>query len=131
MRRDGSDEIRDGLWARAANMLLGGWLVVSGLAWDVGAAARTDALVVGYLVFVLSTIAIVADGVRALTTLLGGWLLASVWVFPPAHELMRLNTALIGAGMVLLSLVGRRGRLRPLPLRTLLQELELPPSHLR
>lgn len=125
------DEMRDGLWARAANMLLGGWLVVSGLARDVGAAARTDALVVGYLAFVFSTIAVVADGVRALTTLLGAWLLASVWLFPPAHELMRLNTALVGAGMVLLSLVGRRGRLRPLPLRTLLQELEPPRPHLR
>lgn len=121
----------DGLWARAGNLLLGGWLIISALAWDITAPARTDALVVGYLVFVLSVVATLADGVRALNTVLGVWLVASTWIFPPQHALMRLNTVAVGVAIAALSLIGRRGRIRPLPLRTLLHELEPPNPHLR
>jgi len=119
---------QDGLWARAGNLLLSGWLVFSGLAWDVGKQARIDALVVGYLVFVFSVVATVIDEVRALNTLLGVWLLMSVWLLPPAHALMRWNTALVGLAMLLLSLVSSRGRLRPPSLRALLRDLEGPPG---
>ena len=117
----------DGLWARAGNIVLSGWLVVSAIAWDPGAPSRINALVVGYLAFVFSTVATLADGVRTLNTLLGSWLLVSVWVLPSALPLMRLNTALVGACLIVFSLVSRRGAIGPPPVRALLHELE-PPS---
>jgi len=118
----------DGLWARAGNLLLGGWLVISGLAWDAQKQVRIDALVVGYLVFVFSIVATVIDDVRALNTLLGIWLLMSAWLLPPTHALMRWNTAVVGLAMLLLSLVSSRGGLRPPSLRALLRDLEGPPG---
>jgi len=117
----------DGLWARAGNIVLSGWLVVSALAWDAGGPGRINALLVGYLAFVFSTVATLADGVRVLNTLLGSWLLASVWVLPSAPPLMRLNTALVGACLLVFSLISRRGAIGPPPVRALLHELE-PPS---
>jgi hypothetical protein len=106
--------------------LLSGWLVVSAFAWDTGGRARIDAAVVGYLVFVFSTLATLIDEIRVLNTLLGAWLFISVWMVPPAHVLMRWNTALVGLAILLLSLVSDRGRVRPPPLRTLLHDLEWP-----
>jgi hypothetical protein len=124
---EGRTRHQDGLWARAGNLLLSNWLVVSAIAWDVaGSPARINALVVGYLAFTISIAGIVIDGVRALNTLLALWLLASVWVFPATLALMRWNTALMGAIMLTLSLVSRRGVVRPPPLKTLLRELGSP-----
>jgi hypothetical protein len=101
--------------------------VVSAIAWDTaGNPARINALVIGYLVFTTSTVGIVVDSARALNTLLGVWLLASVWVFPPTLALMRWNTGLLGAMMLVLSLVSRRGVVRPPPLKTLLRQIESP-----
>jgi hypothetical protein len=113
----------DGLWARTANLLLAGWLVVSAFAWDAG-VPRVNAAVVAYLVFVFTLVATAFDGVRALNTLLGLWLLASVWLLPAARALMRWNTALVALGVLLLSLVSNRGGLRAPPLRALLARLE-------
>ncbi len=127
--RDGTVRHPDGLWARAGNLLLSGWLVVSGFAWDAGMHVRIDALVVGYLVFVFSALAIVIDELRGLNTVLGIWLLASVWLLPPAHALMRWNTAAVGLAMLLLSLVSSRGGVRPPSLRALLRDLEGPEIH--
>lgn len=113
----------DGLWARTANLLLSGWLVFSAFAWDAG-APRVNAAVVGYLVFVFSLVATALDGVRALNTLLGLWLLASVWLLPAALPAMRWNTALVALAVLLLSLVSSRGGLRAPPVRALLARLE-------
>jgi hypothetical protein len=111
----------DGLWARTANLLLGGWLVFSAFAWDRG-APRINAAVVGYLVFVFALLATALDGVRALTTALGLWLLASVWVLP-ASQVMRWNTGLVGAAVLFLSLISTRGGVRAPPVRVLLARL--------
>ncbi len=118
----------DGLWARAGNLLLSGWLVISGFAWDSGKQVRIDALVVGYLVFVFSAAATLIDEVRALNTVLGIWLLVSVWLLPPAQTLMRWNTAIVGIAVILLSLVSSRGGVRPPSLHALLRDLESPPD---
>lgn len=115
----------DGLWARTANPLLSGWLVVSAFAW-VGGASLVNAAVVGYLVFVFTLLATALDGVRGLNTLLGLWLLVSVWVLPPAGALMRFNTGGVAVLVVALSLVSSRGGLRRPPLRTFLEQLEGP-----
>jgi hypothetical protein len=115
---------RDGSLARVANLILSGWLVVSSLAWDAPGPARINGVVVGYLAFVFSTVATLADGVRTLNTLLGAWLLASAWVLPSALLMMRLDAALVGALLLAFSLVTRRGSFGPPPLRTFLRELE-------
>ncbi len=112
----------DGLWARTANLLLGAWLVFSAFAWDRG-APRINAAVVGYLVFVFALLATTLDGVRALTTALGLWLLASVWLVPASNEAMRWNTGLVGAAVVLLSLISSRGGVHAPPLRLLVGRL--------
>ena len=113
----------DGLWARTANLLLSGWLVVSAFAWD-GGASRVNAAVVGYLVFVFTLLATAFDGVRALNTVLGLWLLVSVWLVPPAGALMRFHTGGVAVLVLLLSLVSTRGGVRRPPLRTFLERLE-------
>jgi hypothetical protein len=112
----------DGLWARTANLLLGGWLVFSAFAWDRG-APRVNAAVVGYLVFVFALLATALDGVRALSSALGLWLLASVWLVPAANQVMRWNTGLVGVTVLLLSLVSSRGGVRAPPVRMLLARL--------
>jgi len=104
---------RDGLWARTANLLLSGWLIVSAFAWDGAGPPRIDAALVGYLVFVCTIVATVVDGARVLNTLLSLWLVLSVWLFPATHPAMRLNTLLVGSAMFLFSLVSTRGRVGP------------------
>ncbi len=120
----------DGLWARTGNLLLGGWLVFSGLAWAQG-AARVNAAVTGYLVFVFALLATAFDGIRAATTALGAWLVASAWALPAAQPAMRWNVAGVGAGVLLLSLVSSRGGLHAPPVRTLIARIEGHPAHLR
>ena len=125
MTGEGEREYRhpDGLWARTANLLLSGWLLVSAFAWDRG-ASRVDAAVVGYLVFVFSLLATTFDGIRALNTVLGVWLLISIWLLPPAGALMRFNTGAVAVLIVLLSLVSSRGGVHRAPVRTFLGRLE-------
>ncbi len=113
----------DGLWARTANLLLSGWLVISAFAWD-GGATRVNAAVVGYLVFVFTLLATAFDGIRALNTLLGVWLLVSVWLLPPSGALMRFNTGGVAVLVVLLSLISSRGGLHRPPVRTFVERLE-------
>jgi len=103
----------DGLWARTANLLLSGWLIVSAFAWDGAGAPRTNAALVGYLVFVFSLVATVRDRARVLNTLLSLWLVVSVWLLPATHPAMRVNTLLVGGAMFLFSLVSKRGRVGP------------------
>ncbi len=112
----------DGLWARTANLLLGAWLVFSAIAWD-GGAPRVNAAVVGYLVFVFALLATTLDGMRALTTALGLWLVVSVWLVPASSEAMRWNTGLVGAAVALLSLISSRGGVHAPPVRMLLARL--------
>jgi hypothetical protein len=114
---------RDGLWARAANLLASGWLIVSGFAWE-HAAPRTNAAVVGYLVFVIAVVATTFDEIRSLNTVLGLWLVVSAWVLPGGTLVLRGNTALIGLVIVALSLVTKSGALRPPSLRALVARLE-------
>ncbi len=120
----------DGLWARTANLLLSGWLVVSAFAWD-GGGSLVNGAVVGYLVFVFTLLATAFDGLRALNTLLGLWLLVSVWVLPPASALMRFNTAGVAVLMVLISLVSSRGGVHRPPVRTFVERLEGHSLHVR
>jgi hypothetical protein len=120
----------DGLWARTANLLLGGWLLFSALAWDRG-APRINAAVAGYLIFVFALLATTLDGVRALTFVLGLWLLVSVWLLPAAQQGMRWNTGAVGLAVLLLSLVSSRGGVHAPPFRTLVARLEGRPVHAR
>jgi hypothetical protein len=122
----GSTVHRDGGWARVANLLASGWLIVSAFAWERG-ASRTNAAVVGYLVFILTILATTFDDVRAANTILGLWLAVSAWFLPGAPILMRWNTAALGAAVATLSLVSGSGAIRP-PLRALLARLE-PQGH--
>jgi uncharacterized membrane protein len=103
---------RDGLWARAANLLLAGWLMVSAFALRPGHTGRVNALLMGYLVFVFALVATSVDGVRLLNTLLGLWLLTSAWILPMTDG-MRWSTGLVGAAVVTLSLVSKAGRFAP------------------
>ncbi len=115
----------DGLWARAAALLASGWLIVSALAWERG-TPRIDGVVVGYLVFVFSMVATIVDEVRLLNTALGLWLLVTAWVWPAKSLAMRGNETLVGAAVVLLSLVSNRGALGPASARRFLARLEGP-----
>lgn len=116
----------DGLWARAATLLVSGWLIVSAFAWERG-VPRIDGAVVGYLVFVFSMVATVIDEVRVLNTVLGAWLVVTAWVWPAKAPLMRVNETLIGAAVVLLSMVTNAGAFRTASLRRFLSRLE--PRH--
>lgn len=115
----------DGLWARAAAMLASGWLIVSSFAWERG-TPRIDGAVVGYLVFVLSVLAVLVDEVRVLNTALGAWLMVTAWIWPARELVMRCNETLVGAAVILLSLVSNRGALRRPSPRRLLARLEGP-----
>jgi hypothetical protein len=108
----------DGLWARAGNLLLAGWLVVSALALQPGGPARVDALTVGSLVYVFGVASIGVDGARLLNALLGLWLVAAAWLFQDTRA-MRWSTVRVGAGVACLSLVSREGAFRPPRLRLL------------
>ncbi|HET6436741.1 MAG TPA: hypothetical protein VFG59_01675 [Anaeromyxobacter sp.] len=111
----GSTTHRDGLWARTVSLLASGWLIVSAFAWDPSGPARTNAGMVGYLVFVASMVATLVDAVRVVNTLLGAWLVVSTFLFPAAG-VMRINTALLGLAVVVMSLVSTREGVLRLPL---------------
>ncbi len=115
----------DGLWARAAALLVSGWLIVSAFAFERG-NPRIDSAVVGYLVFVFSMIATGVDEVRLLNTFLGGWLVVTAWIWPAKGLAMRCNETLVGAAVILLSLVANHGEVRPPSLRRFLARLEGP-----
>jgi hypothetical protein len=115
----------DGLWARAAALLVSGWLIVSAIAFERG-SPRIDGVVVGYLVFVCSMVATAIDEVRVLNTALGVWMLVTAWVWPAKVVTLRLNETLVGVAIGLLSLVSNRGALRPPSLRRFLARLEGP-----
>lgn len=115
----------DGLWARAAALLVSGWLIVSAIAFERG-SPRIDGVVVGYLVFVCSMVATAVDEVRVLNTALGVWMLVTAWVWPAKAVTLRLNETLVGVAIGLLSLVSNRGALRPPSLRRFLARLEGP-----
>jgi hypothetical protein len=89
-------------------------MVVSAFAWDAAGPPRTNAAVVGYLIFISALVATGLDRARWLSTLLGLWLLASVWLLPAASVPMRINTALVGAAVCALSMVTRSGDFRPI-----------------
>jgi hypothetical protein len=95
----------DGLWARASNLLLGGWLLVSAFAWQHSLAQRTDDIVVGYLCFLAALAATRIPSARHVNSLIAVWLLLSTFALPHAHVETVVNGALVALAMFLLSLV--------------------------
>jgi hypothetical protein len=98
----------DGLWARAMNLLLGGWLFISAFAWEHTGAERVSTAYVGFLAFAAALVAVSIPKARRFTTALSLWLLASPLVLPTLHAGTRWNNALVALAMLGLSLVGPR-----------------------
>lgn len=100
---------RDGLWARALNLLLGSWILVSAFAWEHG-AAQTSAALVGYFSSIASVAAMLSPKARRCNALLSAWLFLSAWLLPHAHAAARWNEALVAIAMFSLSLVPGHSR---------------------
>jgi hypothetical protein len=100
--------MRDGLWARALNLLLGGWLFISAFAWEHSRAERVSTAYVGLLAFVAALVAVSYPAARRLTSGLALWLLVSPLVLPTVHAGTTWNNAVAGVTMFALSLVGPR-----------------------
>ncbi len=73
------------MWARAANLILAGWLFFSAFAWDHAPGERVNTAYVGLLVFASAFAAVTRPRARNLTTALALWLLVSVLLLPGVH----------------------------------------------
>jgi hypothetical protein len=93
------------LWLSAA---LGTWLMFAPAAFGIGIqrAAADSSHLIGALVIVISIIALaeVARPARFLNVPLGLWLLAAPWFLDGGTALSRINSAVVGIAVILLSL---------------------------
>lgn len=105
-RRSASKQ--DGLWARAANLILAGWLFLSAFAWDHAPAERVNTAYVGLFVFASALAAVTRPRARNLTTALALWLLVSLPLLPNLHPATAWNNASVALAVFLLSLRGPR-----------------------
>ena len=99
------------MWARLSNTIIGIWLAASPGVLGTSGLAKTNSVICGILAASISIIAIweVTRGLRWLNTLIGSWLLISVFVFDYQSSGM-LSGFLAGIAMIALSLA--RGTIR-------------------
>ncbi|MFN7134582.1 MAG: hypothetical protein ACK4N5_21060 [Myxococcales bacterium] len=105
--------------ARAINVLLGIWLVVSAFLWTHTGAQRVNTVVVGVLCVAFSVLAAKLQPARFLNTLLAVWLFISAFALPSAASATVWNNALIAVMLFMLSMMaGGTEDLRPRRTRT-------------
>jgi hypothetical protein len=91
--------------ARTANLLISGWLFLSGFLWPHTDLSRLDTWAVGALGALFAALAITEDWARRVNTVLSAWLFASVFVIPDMNAGTRWHNAVVALVMLTLSLV--------------------------
>jgi hypothetical protein len=92
--------------ARAINALCGAWLLLSAFLWTHSEAQFRNAIVVGVMAIIAAVSAAAKPPLRYLNSILGVWLLVSVWTLPRMSMATLWNDVLIGAALITFSLVG-------------------------
>lgn len=90
---------------RAANFILGLWLLASSFEWAHTGVQTTNGAVVGALSIVVSLLAIRLEGLRWVDTALGAWLLVSTWALPHVSGATMWNNTLVAVAMIIVSTV--------------------------
>jgi hypothetical protein len=102
--------------ARAGNMVLGLWLFASAFAWDHSRVSRTNAWLVGLLIFGCSLAALRYSRARWANSALSAWLFTStLFLIRPMHISTVWNNLLVAGGVFTLSLFARETAARPAP----------------
>jgi hypothetical protein len=97
------------VWVRYANASLGGWLFVSPFLWAHSAAARTNAWIVGLLIFVVAIVATTLRPMRAANTLLAIWLILTTLAFRHRISFTLWHDGLIAVLVLAFSLIPEKG----------------------
>jgi hypothetical protein len=91
--------------ARYANLALGAWLLISAFLWPHSPAQFRNTWSVASLCIVVATLGVGVPALRRGNTVLGLWCLASAFITSSLGWLTVLNNAVVGAAIVLFSLV--------------------------
>jgi hypothetical protein len=91
--------------ARGANVVLGGWLLLSAFLWVHSQPQFNNALIVGCSVAASAALALAAPVLRHVNTVLGGWLLVSAFALPTAHSATVYNSSTVAILVFALSLL--------------------------
>lgn len=94
-----------GLWARYLNVLLGAWLIISDFVWRHGEAANTNTWISGVLVIAFALWSFWWPTMRFWNTLMGAWVIFAGIVLQHASSGTQWNNIIIGALILLVSLV--------------------------
>lgn len=85
-------------------IILGIWLFISAFLWPHTQAQFTNAWIVGLIAVALGLIALAAQPVRFVNTLLAIWLFISAWVLPTQMVGTQWNSVIVAILLFLLSL---------------------------
>jgi hypothetical protein len=102
-------------WARYANMVLGGWLLVSAFLWPHSAPQFRNSWSVGALCLVVAFLARLVPIVRHCNTALGLWLFFSTIGFTRATGYTLWHNLLVAVAILALSRVPSRPVITPVP----------------
>jgi hypothetical protein len=97
--------LQNGTWARYLNILIGIWLFISAFAWQHSVAARTNSWICGVLAVLFAAMALAYPAVRWLNTILGIWLIVAGGALHHVASGTQWNNIIIGAVILLVSLV--------------------------
>jgi hypothetical protein len=97
-----------GLLPRAANALLGAWLVASVFLWRHWGPEGFNTLVTGLLVITVAPIAVWAPRLRFGSAFLGGWLFVTTLVLVHARRLTFFHDLALAIAILALALVPSR-----------------------
>ncbi len=103
-----------GTGIRAANVILGLWLVLSTFLWEHSPGSRTNTLVVGTAIAAIGLVGMVAPRIRFMNTAAGAWLFFSTFWFNHLTSGTAWHNAVVACAVLVLSLLappdGAHGR---------------------
>jgi hypothetical protein len=95
------------------NILLATWLFVAAFAFNPSRPQFWSMATIAVLVVGFECLSIWKDRLRYVDTVLGAWLILSIWVLPTRNEFVYWNNCVVGLLIVTLSMVRTKVKNRP------------------
>ncbi len=95
------------------NILLATWLFVTAFAFNAATAQFWSLLLVSVLVVAFEALSMWRNELRFVDTVLGLWLVLSVWLLPPRNDFIYWNNIVCGLLIVVMSMIRSRVKHEP------------------